>query len=455
MRIIIFGTGSTAERALQQINSEIEIIAVADNNKEKWNKLWNGYNVINPMNIRKYQYDYILVCSMFAVEIIESLMDKGIKRSEIIPYFKNYDWQEQIQMENLIRNKLIKQNTNKKIALLTRGNSGCNSRALFKNIPLKIKDNFSVSLIDLEEYKRSWNEYEIVFTTHMESRNYKSRFNIETWHGFPIKTIGSLEKNAVHNMTKVDDGIDYIISYSSLYSYIMSSVFKIDINKFIVTGMPRNDFLANASALELLSRLTGRDHTKGEKTIFYVPTFRNRKGKTVREGTKVFSYEDDFKIIDQYMEEIKGCFVIKKHRLEEDAIELADYKNICFLTDDDLQRGQIDFYEILGGSDILITDYSSVYFDYLLLNKPIIFWTKDQQVYEEKRGFLFDNIESMMPGPKVKTVSELIEIISKFMINSSWYSDERENINKLVNFYQDFNSTTRVWDLLLNIYNIT
>ena len=115
MRIIIFGTGSTAERALQQINSEIEIIAVADNNKEKWNKLWNGYNVINPMNIRKYQYDYILVCSMFAVEIIESLMDKGIKRSEIIPYFKNYDWQEQIQMENLIRNKLIKQNTNKKL----------------------------------------------------------------------------------------------------------------------------------------------------------------------------------------------------------------------------------------------------------------------------------------------------------------------------------------------------
>ena len=101
----------------------------------------------------------------------------------------------------------------------------------------------------------------------------------------------------------------------------------------------------------------------------------------------------------------------------------------------------------------MITDYSSVYFDYLLLDKPIIFWTKDLEIYEERRGFLFDNVDKWMPGPKVKTVFELIDAIDKFINNYNWYSSERNNIKNLAHTYQDFNSTNRVWDLLLNIYN--
>jgi len=94
-----------------------------------------------------------------------------------------------------------------------------------------------------------------------------------------------------------------------------------------------------------------------------------------------------------------------------------------------------------------------VYFDYLLLNKPIIFWTKDIDLYKERRGFLFENVEVMMPGPRVKTALELTEMMDRFINNPNWYSDERENIKKQVHLYHDFNSSQRVWNLFLDIYN--
>ena len=316
----------------------------------------------------------------------------------------------------------------------------------------QIKDNFTVSLVGLEEYKQRLNEFEIVFTTHMEGRNYKSRLNIETWHGFPLKTLGYLEKNCIDNITRVDTGIDYIISYSNYYNYIMSSVYKIDISKFIITGMPRNDLLANVEARYLISLILNREIEK-KRIIFYVPTFRNRKGKETREGIEIFSQHSELKLIDEYMKEIDGYFIIKKHPVEEDLLGPNHYTNIFFLTDEILTQLNIDFYEILGGGDLLVTDYSSVYFDYLLLNKPIIFWTKDIDLYKERRGFLFENVEVMMPGPRVKTALELTEMMDRFINNPNWYSDERENIKKQVHLYHDFNSSQRVWNLFLDIYN--
>ena len=103
MKIILFGTGSTAEKLLRTINDEVELVAVADNDEQKWGKLWNGHMVINPREINGCDYDYVLIGSMFTEEIIDSLLAKGVKREKIIPYFNNYNWQEQVRKENLIK----------------------------------------------------------------------------------------------------------------------------------------------------------------------------------------------------------------------------------------------------------------------------------------------------------------------------------------------------------------
>ncbi|MGG0720050.1 CDP-glycerol glycerophosphotransferase family protein [Robertmurraya massiliosenegalensis] len=455
MKIVLFGTGSTAENIKKQINGTVDIIAVTDNNKDKWGTPWYGHKVIAPKLLHEINYDCILICSMYTFEIIEGLLEIGIKRDKIVPYFDNVNWQkkykEQTKIDKEVRSIILGENKSRKISLITRRNSGCNSLALYKNLRNTIQQEFDVSLVNLEEYKKNWEEYEIAFSTHMEGRMYKNRINIESWHGFPLKSLGVHEKNSVDNIENADKGIDYILSYSHLYSYIMSSVYKIDISKFINTGMPRNDLLINENSRNLLSSILNRE-IDTKKVFFYVPTFRKRINKNVNEGVSVISDYHEFEILDNFLQESNSFLVIKKHPVEEEGFKENIFKNILFMTDNDLSEHNIDFYEILGGSDLLITDYSSVYFDYLLLNRPIIFWTKDQDKYERERGFLFDHPETMMPGPIVKNVEGVIKAINKFLDKINWYSAERSKIKKMIHKYDDFNSSERVWDLILSIY---
>src|SRR5690554_3682141 len=384
MRIIIFGTGESVGKFLPKVQKTIEIIAFTDNNPSMWGKKYNNIKIINPDQLIELEYDYIVICSMFTKEIIEGLLRKGIKRDKIIPYYDNFYTKQDRDREEEVLKKMTKQIRNKKIALVSRGNSGCNCRALYKNIPDMIKKEFDVTLVSLEEYKKKWTEFEVAFTTHFEGRFYKSRLNIETWHGFPLKTIGALEKDCIDSWWDADKGIDYILSYSPVYSYIISSVDQIDINKFRVTGMPRNDFLANKDAKGLLGKIIPAVINK--KLIIYAPTFRNRRGKESREGLNIFGSIDDFKIIDGYCKKNNVAFVIKKHILEDDAGCFNEqYKNLFLITDESLKKINVDFYQILGAGDILITDFSSVYFDYLLINKPVVFWIKDQQEYIQTR----------------------------------------------------------------------
>ncbi|WP_080843995.1 CDP-glycerol glycerophosphotransferase family protein [Cytobacillus gottheilii] len=454
MDIIIFGSGSAAEEALAQISESINIIAISDNDIKKWGTNWNGYRIAPPMELKESKYDFILICSMHTAEILEGLLKMGINREKIVPFFDNIDWfkkyRDQSEKEKLIRNIIFPKRESKKIGLLSRRNSGCNCLALYRKTPTDIKKRFKVELIDLEEYRRSWKEYEIIVTTHMESRNYKSEINIETWHGFPLKALGAMVKNT-DNLGNVDKGIDYIISYSNFYSYMISSVFNIDITKFNTTGMPRNDLLHSPKASTFLSLLTGKK-SEHKKVIYYIPTFRRREGVEYIEGDNISNYGDELSIIDQYLGSKDSILLVKKHPFDADLSIEQGYKHIYFVCDEDFKRLNIDFYETLDGSDLLITDYSSVYFDYLLLNKPLVFWTRDQEQYENNRGFLFDNPETMMPGPNVKNVEDLIKAIDRFLVDDKWYSSERTHIKKMVHKYDDFDSSKRVWDLIISKY---
>ncbi|WP_374717692.1 CDP-glycerol glycerophosphotransferase family protein [Neobacillus sp.] len=451
MDIIIYGTGSTAEKVLAGLNSSVKVVAVTDNNQEKWGHTWHGFKIIAPSRIKSMKVDYILIASMFTGEIIQFLQSMGISRDILIPYYDNFYTEEDRVRERKIRNNLFTNQNNKKIALLTRRNSGCNCRALMDFIPENIKNTFDVSLIGLDEYKNNWMDYEVLFTTNIEGRMFKNRLNFETWHGFPLKTLGVFEKNLTDNLKNTNIGIDYMISYSNMYSYIMSSLFKIDINKFIVTGMPRNDYLINPHSRTLIEKLIKRE-VSDKQILFYLPTFRRRQDKQLREGNRVFSDIEELQIIDDFLDTNNGCLIIKKHPVEGDNPPTMNFRNIYYINEMDLEALGIDLYQILGGSNLLITDYSSVYFDYLLLNKPIVFWTKDQEQYEEKRGFLFDNLEFMMPGPHVKHVSELKSVLERFRDDPNWYVSQRTELKKMVHHFDDFNSSERVWNYFNKIY---
>lgn len=100
-------------------------------------------------------------------------------------------------------------------------------------------------------------------------------------------------------------------------------------------------------------------------------------------------------------------------------------------------------YELLPAFDLLITDYSSIYFDWLLLDKPIVFFIPDLSSYQETRDFLLSPLDFWMPGIKCKTVSELIEAFED--LKRDRFKDERKRLKRIVHHYQDRQSCDRVF----------
>ena len=124
----------------------------------------------------------------------------------------------------------------------------------------------------------------------------------------------------------------------------------------------------------------------------------------------------------------------------------SSFSNIAFLNNDYLYQLNIDLYEILGNTDFLITDYSSIYFDYLNIDKPIIFITNYLRQYEKKRGLLMGPYEEIVPGLCVKTQQELI----KALVMPDQFSQKRHYWLNLTNEVQADSNCENVFKLLKN-----
>lgn len=186
-----------------------------------------------------------------------------------------------------------------------------------------------------------------------------------------------------------------------------------------------------------------------------MPTFRStaygrNDGKQIW-GYNIFGMKqfNDAKF-DKFLEENNIILILKIHPNEEFKIikKLNNTKNIMLLRGDMLEKNEIDLYEILNAADLLITDYSSVYFDYLLLDRPIIFTPIDFKEYSETRGFILEPYEKWTPGAKVLTQETLEREIIKSLKDNSYYKLERENIRNIIHRYIDGESSKRIWDII-------
>jgi CDP-glycerol glycerophosphotransferase (TagB/SpsB family) len=284
-------------------------------------------------------------------------------------------------------------------------------------------------------------------------------FCIQLWHGLPIKNIGNyIEKNnsffysIILKLKSKLKGIycwsfPYIISTSNFTRDIMYNAFCTFPEQMILCGYPRCDILINEKADYnfidkdiIYTNMIIMDYKKnGFKVIGYFPTFRDHQDEMVF-GTKSEKQLSEF---NTFLKKNKIIIFTKKHWASQ-----ADYtlneknNNINFLNSD------IDINSILTKFEVLITDYSGVYFDYLLLDKPIILYVYDFDTYKNiDRGFLFD-YDKYMAGVKVTTLRELsIEIL---MLNNGKdkYFKKRAKMKKLFYSKIDSFSSERLFNIL-------
>ena len=293
----------------------------------------------------------------------------------------------------------------------------------------------------------------ILSTNGFVAKSLKSRY-IELWHGIPLKSMGlldrSLSTSEKRRILREFNMIDVIISYSPFYTTLLNACIGVNSEKFVITGAPRNDFLLLSNGVENLRKLTGRSIGKS-KIVFFLPTFRkgflNRTEGVFLNG--VFGIGEDLNELNNFLEQNDIVLIFKPHPMEERFFkDFPRSDRIIFIRNSDLEKNRIDLYELLNAADLLITDYSSVYFDFLLLNRPIIFIPRDLDEYRKTRGLLLEPYELWTPGPKVLNQKDLFKEILKSLSDPDYYADERERLKNLVHYYQDADSSKRVWEIV-------
>lgn len=276
----------------------------------------------------------------------------------------------------------------------------------------------------------------------------KDQVVINLWHGTPLKTIGTYNKK---DKNKKQDYFTYVLAASPRFVSVMANSFGVDEKKVLLCGHARNDhlFRDTTQMKELF-----QTH-KYQKTFIWLPTFRKQTGavsdsdnNVTETKLSIFTSWNSLEELNIHLQKLKSLCIIKLHPLQEWTSDFAcNYSNIIFFTHKAFVEKQLDLYKILAIADGLITDYSSVYFDYLLLNRPIGFTIDDLSSYSDNRGFIFSNPIEYMPGPKIKTKSEFYEFLDSCCSGKESYEKERIKINDVCNYYKDGNNSQRILKL--------
>lgn len=270
---------------------------------------------------------------------------------------------------------------------------------------------------------------------------------IQLWHGIALKKIGFDDnidaciqnesellyklkqkiKDIFFPYTQYVNSPTLLLALSNESKDTFSKAFRVKKEDIEITGYPRNDMLlTNNQTID-----------KRILNIIYMPTFRNKT-----------DFDFDLRKLDLFLVEKSLKFYIKIHPFDKLSISMIKKislsKNIFTLEHDDI-------YQELMNFDILITDYSSIYFDYLLLDRPIIFTPFDKDSYlKDEREFYYD-YDAVAPGPQAQNWDEVIVCINDFIQNPNLFSKERKHIKDKFHQYQDDNSSKRVMENILKI----
>jgi CDP-glycerol glycerophosphotransferase len=311
-----------------------------------------------------------------------------------------------------------------------------------------IPDDIFEKVIFVERDTQEYVDYMLTAKYLITNATFQSWFSkkenqiyINTWHGTPLKHMGfDIPGNPVHSQNVVRNLLmtDFLLTPNAHTSRVFSESYKLKglyTGEIIESGYPRIDFLYNTNKNSLIDSLLDDGVAFNPKlpTILYMPTWR---GKSITNPT------NNIKQIIAEINKIKEYFtdqynvLLKVHPYIFHATQ--NEENIRTLLIDD----RYDANQVLALTDILITDFSSVFFDYLVTDKPILFYIWDADLYEDERGMYFEM--DKLPGPQLFAIDDVIETIENIDLVQEKFSEKYKLLKKEIVPYDDGKVSERI-----------
>jgi CDP-glycerol glycerophosphotransferase len=255
---------------------------------------------------------------------------------------------------------------------------------------------------------------------------------IHLGHGTPLKKLAFLQETvSIHKIYYMlnKTNISYSIASSEYFQPIIAKTFGLSQDKILISGQPRNDQLFIKSDFDINS--FNKNKEKPSKNILYAPTWRDFS------SVWLFPFKDfSLKILGDFLLENNINVFLRTHPGFEDEIDskLLNIPNVYLFS----ATTYVEIMDYLNNFDLLITDYSSIYFDFLLLDRPMIFLPYDYEEYNKKIGFTVP-YHDFTPGYKPSTLKDFMAAIMESFSALDKYKDERNRINNICNTLKNNN----------------
>lgn len=267
----------------------------------------------------------------------------------------------------------------------------------------------------------------------------KNKITIQLWHGIPIKGLNlKLAEKAGSASRK---RISYWIASSDMDRKTTSLCIGFPEERILALGYPRNDILVEQKD-QASSKLLSEHPILSKKIILYAPTFRDD------EDVRFFPFSDFSRsrlldLLDKY----DAYLLIRGHYIDETG-RSADFKEdlssrIIMANREDFE----DVQDLLPHVDILISDYSSIWVDYLLLDRPIVFVPYDLDKFQKGRNIMYD-YDAITPGPKVGDGNQFLSALEEYLRDPTKDSLLRAEVKNLFHKYEDGLAYRRVFNFI-------
>jgi hypothetical protein len=347
-----------------------------------------------------------------------------------------------------------------------------------EDLPLKIylvcNNNFRIN--EMNKLANSNIKIELCFIKYFKRFSLSSIFNIinyyfnfyfsgiiitfDPFQRFPMKLRRQIQicisyysnptKNDFKHNPKIDN-VNYIITSADISAKIDSHASHIPYSRYHVLGIPKEDYIIKPrfAREEIWKKLKLNNSIK--KIILYCPTHKDYERKT-EERRNIFGYEGDYTSLNMLLEERSAVLIIRLHPGQELNVitYVTGFSNILLYED----SYEYTLCDIIPHTDILITDYSTTAFDFMLTKNPIIYNFYDFDTYQDKRGFAYDPFELVCTGPIVKTKCDLEnEITYQLDFVDNRYKEKYNWVNSLVHKYDDGNASRRIYQFVCQLMN--
>lgn len=273
----------------------------------------------------------------------------------------------------------------------------------------------------------------------------KGQFSIYITHGSPLKCCKDyyvLPKEVNKCVVQAENWIEPVAKQMA-----------VDLDRIVALGYPRNDVLSQPD-FDLKKIFNG----EFKKIVAWYPTYRQHKSGKQTGSSNALPIVHDEKLaaeLNDYAKE-KGVLIIIKPHFAQDVskIKSLNLSNIMLINDNFFIENKITSYQFIKSCDSMITDYSSVYYDYLLADKPVAVVWEDYDEYAKDPGFAVDTSFYLKAAEKIYNINDFKVYLDNLSSGKDLLAKERKEINELVNYSSDGKNAQRVAEYIIKEGNL-